>query len=186
VPHDDFDEVPEEGSMIYMQMPPEVREMIEHQKMHAEANGHQALDFLNGLSEDQLKTFRGIVSGIGAIPDSVPYYIGLVGGLLYQKFNICLACGKNHDKDLADLTGDGPAQAEPTPPDYSLEDIGFQLAAYEVEFEIDNATSGPVLCLGPCKDAGGTRGRWDSLEQRMERKAGTGGCDFCANIAKFG
>lgn len=185
----DMPEEPEEGSMIYMQLPPEIREYFAHQRMHAEENGHTALRFLESLDAEQLRSFRGIITGVGSIPDSIPYYMGLVGGLLLKKFDICIACGKNHDEAISEMTGDGP-KTEPfdrTQYSIDLENYAVELAD-GVSF-LDNGfdpAKAEVFCTGPCSQSGGERGNWTNLEQRMERKADIGGCDFCANIQKWG
>lgn len=189
------DEMPEEGSMIYMHLPPEVRAMIEHQKLHAEENAHTALRFLESLDEDQLRAFRGIISSIAAMEDSVPYFIGLTGGLLHFKFKICLGCGIRHDDELHKMAGDGPkAPVDVDAGPFDHAQYAIDMNAYEVEPDesvsivdagFDPETT-PVYCTGPCSEKGGTRGKWANMEARKEHKAGTGGCTFCVQIEAWG
>lgn len=192
--NDETPEIPPEGSMIYMQMPPEVRQMLEHQRMHAEENAHTTLRFLRSLDEEQLRAFRGVLSAVSVTDDTVPYYMGLVGGLLHEKFGVCLGCGNKHDDELAHMAGAGPfpfdvekeaAKADEVHENWQ-EQYDIDCAAYAVTPLVAGDPDSMVLCTGPCQSAGGTRGTWDNIEARKERKAGTGGCDFCANIQKWG
>ena len=169
--------------MVYMQMPPEVRQMIEHQRMHAEANAHATLDFLRSLDEEQLRAFRGVLSAVNVTDDTVPYYMGLVGGMLHEKYGVCLGCGLKHDEELKNLTGEGPTEEASA---YTVEQFIIDCENYAVEATTPLNPNSSVECVGPCSEKGGERGRWQNIHARMERKAGTGGCDFCVSIQKWG
>lgn len=185
--NDETPETPPEGSMIYMQMPPEVRQMLEHQRMHAEENAHTTLRFLRSLDEEQLRAFRGVLSAVSVTEDTVPYYMGLVGGLLHEKFGVCLGCGNKHDDELAHMAGTGQVHVgSVSDEEYTLEQFRIDCENYGVEPFTDDNIFSMVLCLGPCKDRGGERGKWSSIQERMDRKAGFGGCDFCVQIQKWG
>lgn len=188
------DENPE-PDMVYMQLPPEVREMIEHNKMHAEANAHEVRDFLDGLTEEQLRVFRGILASLSINKRGIPYYMGLIGGLLSTKFGVCLACSKKHDDELKDMAGPGDGheriildpEDEPSPAEEAavIADRQIRMAQYQVEPLTDNDWWGQVICTGPCEGAQG-HATWKDLETREEDKPGEGGCTFCIQKVKHG
>lgn len=173
-----------EPDMVYMQLPPEVREMIEHNKMHAEANAHEIRDFLDSLDEDQLRVFRGILASLAINKRGIQYFMGLVGGLMSAKFGVCLACSQKHDDELEKMASPDnkpSAVEEPT----SIADRQFRMAEYQVEPMIDNDWWGQVICTGPCEGAQG-HAIWKDLETREEDKTGPAGCTFCQQKEKHG
>lgn len=188
------EEIPEPDA-FYMQMPAEIREMIDHQRMHAETSAHETRDFLEDLDEGQLRKFRGILSVFAGHPESVPYYMGLIGGLLATKYNLCLACSKNHDKDLEEMTGSGekhehvvaPPPDEPSPAEEAaaIADRQISMHEYGVELVSPGDWYGQVICNGPCEGANGGA-TWKDLEERMKSPQKDAGCNYCQQKAAWG
>jgi hypothetical protein len=185
------DQIPEPGSSLFMQLPEEIRHVIEHQVMHAEQTAHDVRDFFEGLDEQQLRNLRGLFVVINNSPEATHYYMGLIGGYLALKYNVCIACSKNHDKDLEEMTGPGglPAdeiyQPDPEVTEVVLRERKTRMLHWDVTPVLDNDWFGKVICTGPCKGAEGNA-TWASLEAREEGKLGAGGCSFCMQKEAWG
>jgi hypothetical protein len=177
------EEMPSPGDMFYMALPPEVRAMIDHQHMHAESNAHETMDFLLSMDQEQLRKFRGILGTMSSNEGAIPYYMGLVGGILNQKFHICLACSKNHDEDLANMAHESDEPVELSNQD--IADIKISMHEYGVKPVTDEDWSGQVVCTGPCEGAAGGA-TWANLEARMESRPGIAGCTFCQQKEAWG
>ena len=165
-------------------------EQLEQIRMEGEANGHETREFFDSLTEDQLKKLSGLFhqahtsEGHAAL-----YYIGVISGFLDQKFNTCLACGKKHDEELANMTGqpvvNDPPQVRPngsreccnTPSGGPHHDLCPYMMEYNLEPDDDGSEK--AMCKN-CK-------QWyANLEDRMLRPAGPAGCEGCRHKTKWG
>jgi hypothetical protein len=191
---DENEQIPESGSMFFMQLPPEIQDYISHQRMHMSQTAHDVRDFFEGLDEAQLRHFRGLLGVMIDRPESIHYYVGLVGGLLSQKFNVCLACSKNHDEELKGLADHEPVlppqtdsdqQAPVDPEVQALAEVKMDMAEYQVAPITEGDWYGPVICTGQCDGASGNA-KWKNLDERKESRPGSSGCTFCQQKAGWG
>jgi hypothetical protein len=166
-------------------------EQVEQMRMGAEASAHDVRAFLDGMTSDQLHMFGRVLRAIAGDESAATYYVGMTLGLLHAKFNICLACGKNHDEALADMVGpeetksSKPAKRDAVTPlkefHEKLADRDAQMVTFEVQLTTpeDRSLNPAVECI----HCGTT---WSSLEDRMLRKPGKGGCSTCIEKEKWG
>lgn len=79
----------------------------ERQKMAASQNLHDAYGFIGSLDADGLHALDLILSCItnaGAENKAIQFascFLGVVEAMQQEKYGKCLACGKNHDEELA-------------------------------------------------------------------------------------
>lgn len=77
--------------------PEEFEAQMEQNRLNAEANRHDMHDWIESMDEHGLRMFRSLLFDYSE-HSSASYLIGYAGHVLQQKYNICVACGKNHDE----------------------------------------------------------------------------------------
>lgn len=174
------DETPDNFGMVFMNMPPEVREIIEHHRMHAEQAAHDTTNFFDSMTEDQLRSLRGVLGVIRSDPDSTPYFMGLVSSALQYKFGVCLGCGKKHDEELTKMAHpDVPSETRISDASKSKMTTTEYLNKC-IEYRVHIRGDGPEVI---CNNCGVT---YVSLEDRMLRRPDIEGCDGCIQKEKWG
>lgn len=173
-------------------VPDEVKEALamhqDTQRMGLETVSHDVQRLFRELDETQLGTLRFLIHTVAHNPEAGFYYEGVLATLYSIKANVCPACGKDHDKEMAEAVA-REATDDPTRlrnPDGSVpDDISKKIAERMEEYglrpadaERDDTDTG-VICLG-C----GTR--YVSLADRMIEDAGPAGCSGCVQKAKWG
>lgn len=149
------------------------KEQVEQMQMHQEANAHETRHFFDSLDEGQLRKLSGLFQACyQSDGDASQYFIGIIAGMLDQKFKVCLACGRNHDAELKDFA---PAEEEELPQKRAAEETIELMKQYDVEILI----SGSLVCKN-CETP------IASLEDRMLRPPGTAGCPGCVEKEKWG
>lgn len=153
-------------------IPPEIKEAMDHQLMHQESDRHDIFSFIENLNEDKLITFQKILASISQYPDIVNYYMGISHGLLSSNHGVCLACSRKHDLDLEEMTlpkndvKEDPVKDKPEKMDKLFEEYNLQIDP-----------EGRIKCKG-CGM------RYSSLSDRMRRKPDE--CNGCIEKAKWG
>lgn len=154
-------------------------EQVEHARMNHEANAHETRQFFMSLNADQLRKLRGLLDvcyqteGAAALN-----FMGITTALLDSKFDMCLACGKNHDKELADF-GSGQTIKSDKPFTEASQDSRYDpdlMKKYNMEY----AENGISIRCSECKAPS------VSLEDRMLRAPGKEGCETCIQKEKWG
>lgn len=163
--------------------PPEV---IEQQRMAAEANSHETRQFFDSLNEAQLRKFLGMMQmAVMSDGQAANYFMGVAAGWLDLKLNICLACGKNHSEIPAEWT-DSVVDA---PQHYAVRnccgtEVGKphdEQCRLMVEYNVEPNEDGDEMVA--CKGCG----QWyPNLEDRMLRRADKVGCPGCVQKEKWG
>lgn len=165
-------------------------EQIEHARMNHDMNAHETRQFFDGLTVEQLKKLSGLFSMCYASDgDAAQYFSGIITGFLDQKFNLCLACGKNHDEELNNFAPQRPSVVPYVDPSngrraccQTTEGKAHKADCdYLIEFNLepDDGDSEHVQCKG-C-------GKWYvSVEDRMVKTPGIHGCDGCIEKNKWG
>lgn len=169
---------------------------------------HEIEQFLESLDEQQISAFKTVV---GAAIDAPAYGHEVIGRLIQlrtSKFGYCVGCGKNHEQELQKMMTEmeggvsgvepelnekirehldntppvvydprdaynKPVKSGPSPKMQLLEEYGLNIITQNDPHEIFFA----------CKNCGL---RYPSLEDRMLKEPGIGGCDGCINKTKFG
>lgn len=177
--------MPEEPNIMFVTLPLEVQHHIAHQHMQMEQHAHDASTFLESLTEEQLRGFRGILAAIRVGgEDASTYFIGLAGGIMSVKFGVCLACSKKHDEELAHMAGPvaeppvaPPAEAPPEPlmPDMTEDERAILMEEYGIE----EGEDGKLHCKNCMIHVA-------SLQDRMLRKPGVDGCSGCQQKSAWG
>jgi hypothetical protein len=81
---------------------------FDKQQAYNEVKHHGIREAMLGMDEEQLRAVRSIVMGVLEDRDNGWAYIGSITTILDMKYNICLACAKDHDKNLQEM-----AEGEP-------------------------------------------------------------------------
>lgn len=84
-------------------------EQIEQMQQQAKVAKHEMYRVFGELKEDQLQALRGLFN-ICSSPDGKMYaehFEGIAVGILHARFDICITCGVNHEKEAFELDG-GP------------------------------------------------------------------------------
>lgn len=131
-------------------------EQVEQARMAGESNGHETREFFDSLNVEQLKKLSALFNHTANTEGNAAiYYIGLISGFLDLKYKLCVACGKDHDKMLADMSGQQDVLTEAVPlavdhdPGFPVKDSAEYLklmAAYNTEQDDDG--SDRVMCKG--------------------------------------
>ena len=171
-------------------------EVIEQQQMEGEANAHETREFLDSLTEAQLRKFASIMGLAGATDGTAAtYYLGVAAGILDWKYKSCLACGKNHDKPFEEMA---PLEEDSLEASKRRHPAGKKLVLRECcgtmsnlphtyqcpfviqyDMEPDDGGTLNIMCKN-CK-------KWyTSLEDRMLRPPGKQGCPGCIQKEKWG
>lgn len=200
-----------QGPAFFIPMPSEIlaemqRRHDQHQ-MEADDYYHSLARMFDSFNKEQLETFRTMMHGLlqisdGPVQANLALYEGMIVGILHSKFNVCLACNRDHDEVMAQQM-EAQALQEETPPamdggdpfkpaqptaDLQIDQVGIlsdaQLAAME-EYNLDDVRSaedGRLLGF-ICINCGM---RYVSIEDRMRRPTGKAGCSGCVNKEKWG
>ena len=147
-------------------------DQLEQMRMSAEDRRHKVRNFIETLDEEQIKTLIMIIETAIENDASGNFFIGMLIATLDQKFQACSGCGKNHDKMLAELSGQTEIPAVTSPEDKPSRDA--LMDEYGLEQVGDS-----ILC----KNCGI---EYVSLEDRMLRPAGVTGCSTCLQKEKWG
>lgn len=161
-------------------------EQIEQARMAGETNGHESREFFDSLNERQLRKLSGLLNHIVNTEGTAGvFYIGLISAFIDIKFGSCMACGKNHDDELAKMSGQKIPDPDIIAPLNVDHDPGFPakgtpeydrlMVAYNTEQDDDG--SDRVMCKG-C-------GLWYiNLQDRALRRKDA--CHGCIEKAKWG
>jgi len=160
-------------------LPPEIQEAItagleaakaEHQRMHdlhdmqGEASRHHLLNFLDSLTEEQLKDLRGIMRLAHEEQDFSLYVMGVTNHVLTTTFGYCIVCNVKHEQVIEDFDLPDPPTDE-TDPETLMEQ--YNLIAVGEGFK--------------CSKCGMT---YVSLKDRMLRAPDE--CSGCIQTTKWG
>jgi len=152
---------------------PEQLAAMEHAQAEMYANRH---DFVKWLTEEvnipELKMLRIMLRNIIESEDAAHFFMGLVSTRLHQA-GLCMACGENHDEELARMAAPGPEDQV-----YEFGDEKWTTLAIEYGVE-PTGVAEQVRCSN-CGQ------QYVSLEDRMLRKAGKEGCNGCIEKEKWG
>lgn len=72
-------------------------------QLEATASQHELFSFLGDLNNDQLRILDRFLTAIFASESrraTIVYYQGVIQSMRHEKFNICVACDVDHDKEL--------------------------------------------------------------------------------------
>lgn len=159
-------------------------DQLEQMRMSAEDQRHKVRTFIDSLDEDQIRTLIMILESAKEDNGSGNFFIGMLIAFLDQKFQACSGCGKNHDKMLAEMSGQAVAtepESAPWPPGanlregYPLEEWESLAETYGLEFNDD----GVLSCVN-------CHVEYQSLKDRMLRAPGIPGCSTCVQKEKWG
>lgn len=191
-------------------------EEIERANAEMDVIRHEFIRFLDEMDDDGLRLMETMLDGM-AISDHASrmaaFFSGKIGQMRHDKFKICAACNKNHDKDLQALTGDGPASPSPTPRpdlppfvaarrklDEAAEDSNVQ-PLYTPIGSTEPMTEGELNTMAMFKlddiRLEGTNElmafvclgcgiHYPTIEERISKPRGVEGCAGCQQKAKFG
>lgn len=177
------------------EMPEEVRQHIEEQRMHGEAHAHDMKDWIEGMSFHDIKVFKSIIFQYSDRP-SAAYLVGIINSTMDRKFDICHACGKKHDDiTVDDIVPDTLTSAivesngvmpvikkftEMSGPELLANmhpGIMESMDEYEVDF---------IEFQWPRVKCANCDAEFASLDDRMKREPGVKGCSNCQQKAKWG
>lgn len=164
--------------MFAFQMGPTPEE-LEQARMSQEAVGHETRQFLDKLTVDELDLLSKIIRTVSISEASGPFYAGLITGIRQQKFNVCLACGRDHDADLAEMIPQPKSEVK-------AEDEGEPAVGSKKYFELCYHYRVKPVGDGDQVECEGCGQMYVSLEDRMLRSPGTVGCPTCVQKEKWG
>ena len=177
------------GSVPFDSLPEPLQEIIrahilEHDKakMTVQANIHTSYAFLEALPEEHLRELRIILLGISNQSSMADFFAGLTTAMMKSKFGVCAACGEKHDsvpEAWSQELGLAPKPGE------SWTDFMSRIPS---EFSNNAANYGMSFVPNDwpkvrCEGCGTISA---SLEDRMRRPAGVGGCSTCQQKQKWG
>lgn len=172
-------------------LPEHMRRAIEHHidmdQMNHQDRIHGIQSLITDMADDpdKLETFKGLVGLIGQGNTFGAYYQGLVTGIQIKQGH-CM-CGESHNPE--DLLNQEEPAAKPAPPPMEQQPMREeQREYYEAKLKEYGLEEAPVpgnpertfLRCANCKTPS------VSLEDRMLRKPGPGGCSGCQQKAKWG
>lgn len=158
-------------------IPPEVRAQIEQFHMQTEQTAHDVRDFFASLDESQLRILRGLIRVMDGNSSACGYYSGVCSTTLATRFGVCLGCGRKHDEELAEMSG------QPIPTQQNWADFVAGLPSELLQNLSDyhlNLLPGrwPTVACARCGI------QYVSVEDRMLRKPDE--CSGCVQKAKWG
>lgn len=77
-----------------------LRRIYTKNRLMNEAGRHQVFGFFSELTQEQLRLFSFMMDGAAGNPNVAGYYEGIARAMLQARFNICMACGKNHEAQM--------------------------------------------------------------------------------------
>lgn len=177
-------------------LPPHIQEEIMRHQASAEDYRHGVARLFEESSKEHLLVLQAIFHNISGTSEGggaalASYYEGIIGVTLQKRFNICLACGVDHDEALKDFTGkvdEGghPVQdprSDPPHPDGPRELTPEDFKNMK-EYGLDDLRDKDLKILGfVCVNC---RMPYVSIEDRMKQPPGPEGCSGCRQMAKFG
>lgn len=85
----------------------ETQSLYDHLRQSNESARHQIARMISEMPQDHLHALAILLGGIcsGGGKGLAAFYQGQAVAALESRFNICTACGKDHDEQLAHLTG---------------------------------------------------------------------------------
>jgi hypothetical protein len=149
------------------------RERDLHRMSHDQMR-HDSYQVLHTLNEEQLKMFS-VMLAVMSSQESVyaTYLDGYVDGLLEQKYNVCPACGRNHDELPPDMVAPPPPgeavnedSTAPTTPYVLTEEDLANMEEYNLDDLRDEDTHELLGFI--CK---GCQLRYISITDRMLKRA---------------
>jgi hypothetical protein len=169
----------DENSPQFVFNPP--AEMMEQFHISVEVTAHETRQFFLELKPEQLIKLGGLMANTKG--HASHYYQGLITMLLDQRYNICFACGENHDEEIERTFGPNEVlkkaaeNLKNTPPGKEVDEYKLNMISYNME--ADDEGSDHVMCRN-CK-------MWyENLEDRMQRVPGPEGCEGCRQKEKWG
>lgn len=167
-------------------MPEELKQAIIAHHMKNDQISHEIAAFFEELNEEQLRILKGVISMLTYADNPVAtgtYYIGLMVGILNQKFKLCLGCAGKHDEEAHKMYED--AQAEKLEHPLHMADqvklIPEEEAAQMLTYGVSVLKSQyPALICNGCGAI------FINLEDRMLRPPGVKGCETCKQNQKWG
>lgn len=141
---------------------------------------HSLRRFIVSLSPDDKEQLHRLLQIAASSEGITHYWLGVIDGYRdgSPEDQLCFSCGKRHDDDLEKIANGNPRPEETIvyTADLTTEDgIEDFLEAYEVTVNED----GELQC-DYCMHT------WSSIEDRMRRKPGKGGCPVCVEKEKWG
>lgn len=168
-------------------IPPEVLEQMRqyhdlHEMSHDDL-AHERQRFLDELNEDQLHALGLMMRGIQGSATSL-FTQGYITALLHVKYDHC-GCGTKHDMsqvDEASTPPTMPSEQEAVPlPDEQHEYREAKMKEYGLEeMPVPGNPSLTYIRCANCKQP------YPSLDDRMRREPGPGGCGGCQQKTKWG
>lgn len=154
-------------------------EQINMMRMAANANAHATQEFLESLNEEQMVKLLGLLHQLEVNPAASPFYQGICIMLMQMKFNKCAVCGKDHDAELTDMSGQADQPLGQAEVDGAREQAE-NMKKYRLEWWTDPADGHEKLRCKQCFRP------YVSLEDRMLRSPGIEGCPGCVQKEKWG
>lgn len=161
-------------------MPPEMVEEMQRQydlaQMRGDSYRHDIHSILNGMTEQQLRFVNHIMHGIAEsnsleqLIGLASWYEGVIAGVLKMNFNICPACGIDHDKVAEQMAAEGGDGATP---DKEPEALDMN------DYNLEPADGNTLRCKG-CGMI------YSSIQDRALRKSDKSGCPGCVQKEKWG
>jgi hypothetical protein len=94
-------------SLAFIPFSAPTQEQIERHQMAVTASQHETYRLFGELEVDQLKNLRLMLHVINCNTDGPnptgEHFEGVASGVLFGKYNLCLACGVDHDKELNEM-----------------------------------------------------------------------------------
>lgn len=159
-------------------LPPELRAQFEAFQMQSEQTAHDIRDLFTTLTEHQLRILRTLIRTMDGNSSACGYYAGVTSSALSSRFGVCLGCGKKHDDELKEMSG----QSEPAKHVHWADFVASldsemldNLSKYHMNLIPDEW---PVVACARCGH------RYPSIQDRMLRKPDE--CATCVQKAKWG
>jgi len=182
--------------------PEEYEAHMEEHRLNAEAHRHDMHEWVESMDAQGLRMLRALLFNYDEHP-SASYLSGIAAAMLYHKFNICPACGKDHaELDPSVLLGkessheglvyDNPGSGTPMGTDYqpsfekmSGEELLANVPAEEQQL-MDEYGLDFIEYQYPSVRCSNCTKPYVSLKDRMVKEPGVKGCDGCQQKAMFG
>lgn len=160
---------------FFIPMPDEVRAMLEEQQAQAQMNYadamHSIFRMLDEGDIEHIKLMRNMLDHIGHNPAALGFWSAKFGTAIAVREKLCQACGRDHDKDLEEMSRASEEAAKQARED--PEERGNRLIAmheYHVEPVEEDDLWGIVRCTGVVEGNGPCGLTYVNLEDRMVRQ----------------
>lgn len=155
-------------------LPEELKEQILAARTRAEMEYddgvHSIYRMVDEINVDHLKMLKVLLHGIGDNPQALGFWEGVFSQTIARRSGLCPACGRDHDKDLADMQSENDNAAQQADDLAARADVLITMAEYHVEPTDDDDLTGPVKCLGVLPGQGPCGLVYQDLTDRMVRK----------------